>query len=169
MSLTSEGGIQFESVQEEDLPRLNKLVNDLDIVEYLDLIPPVPLATTRMFFASVQNGRASWWTIAKKGTIIGGVGILPERPDTKLAHSGTMFLYLVKECWGQGIGGRAVRFALKEAKRQELERVEVMVVDENERALRLFRRNGFTIEGVKKEVFNLRGTYHDMVMMARFL
>lgn len=163
------GDIKFEPVREEDLPRLNALVNDLDVVEYLDLIPPIPLETTTMFFTSMRNRKASWWSIIQKGTIIGSVGILPERTDTKLAHAGTMFLYLMKDCWGRGIGGQAVRFALKEAQRQGIGRIEVLVVDENERALRLYRRNGFTIEGVKREAFNLHGTYHDMVMMARFL
>lgn len=169
MRSEDKSGVRFKPVEEADLPRLNELLNDPDVAEYLDLIPPVALETTRLFFTSILSRSATWWVITHKGRIVGGVGILSDRPDTKLAHNCSMFLYLAKECWGRGIGGQAVRFALKEAKKRGLDRMEVLVVDENERALRLYRKNGFALEGVKREAFNLRGGYHDLVMMAKFI
>ncbi|MGA2912850.1 MAG: hypothetical protein ABSE07_04990 [Methanoregula sp.] len=43
--------LRFTPITENDLGRLNELVNNLDIVHYVDPIPPVTMDRTRAFFA----------------------------------------------------------------------------------------------------------------------
>jgi hypothetical protein len=51
--------VSFEPARESDIERLNRIVNEPDVVRYLDLIPPVPLEKTQAFFSSMQAIRAS--------------------------------------------------------------------------------------------------------------
>ena len=47
-----------------------------------------------------------------------------------------------------------------------LERIELEVAAENERAIRCYRRAGFQVEGVKRHAFMVDGHYTDLTVMA---
>jgi RimJ/RimL family protein N-acetyltransferase len=165
----SDTGIHFEAVREPGLPELNALVNDPDIAEYLDLIPPVPLEKTLVFWDFLLSRGGLWWNICRAGERIGSVGLVPEQPDTKLAHVATLFIYLKKAYWGAGIGDKAIRFVAVAAREHRIERIELCVVDTNTRAIRLYEKNGFVIEGIRRKAFKSGGRYHDLLMMAQLL
>jgi RimJ/RimL family protein N-acetyltransferase len=129
-------------------------------------MPPVPLEKTRSFFSSMQAVRTPLWRVVAEGETIGCVGLIPGDEGTKLAHSATIFVYIERAYWGRGIGGRAVSFALNEAKGR-FERIEALVAEENTRSLRLFERYGFVREGLKIRAFRCGDTYSNLVMMAK--
>lgn len=160
--------VSFEPARESDIERLNGIVNEPDVVQYLDLIPPVPLEKTQAFFSSMQVIRASLWCIVVGGETIGCVGLIPEEAGTKLAHSATIFIYLELPYWGRGIGDRAVSFALSEAEGR-FERVEALIVEENVRSLGLFEKHGFVREGVKIKAFRCGETYSNLILTAKVL
>lgn len=146
--------ITFTAVTEVDLTRLNELVNDPNIVRYLDLISPVNIERTHAFFSLAQEQGYSLWNIQiPKAVTIGGVGLFPGDSATKFSRTATFFLYLLPAYWGKGIGEATVRFLEAEATKRRLHRLECQVVAGNSRALRLYERLGFVREGVKRDAF----------------
>jgi len=148
---------------------LNRLVNTGDVAEYLDLIPPVPLSKTIDFWIFARSREALWWCILRGNDIIGSVGIVPEDSEGKMSHVGVFFIYMLKEFRGLGYGGLAVDYALTRAGCAGLKRVECLVSEENGRAISLYEKKGFMVEGVKKGAFFDGETYSDVLMMGKIL
>lgn len=160
--------VSFEPACENEIERLNRIVNEPDVARYLDLIPPVPLEKTQAFFSSMQAIRASLWRIVVDKETIGCVGLIPEEEGTKLAHGATISIYLERPYRGRGIGGRAVSFALSGAERR-FERIEAPIVEENARSPGLFEKHGFVREGVRRKAFRCGETYSNLVLTAKIL
>ena len=68
---------------------------------------------------------------------------------------------------GQGIGTAATRLTLQHAFEDlNLERIHLLVLAENERAIKLYRSVGFREEGVQRRAVFKRTEYRDLLMMA---
>lgn len=156
--------IEFTRTGPEDLERLNDLVNEEDIVRYLDLIPPVALKQTKDFFEFMKIRNGLWWCIRAGEEIIGSIGIIPGAQGTKMGHSGEMFIYITGDFWGRHIGTKAISYAVSEAKKTGLERIEVLVAEGNLRAVRLYETNGFLLEGRKRNAFKIGDNYQDIMV-----
>jgi len=70
---------------------------------------------------------------------------------------------------GQGIGTRLFREVEKWAREQGLHRLELTVMTHNERAIHLYKKMGFEIEGTKRGSICVGGTYIDEYYMAKLL
>jgi len=168
-SVSVNGEIRISPATENDIPRLNELVNIPEIARYLNLIPPVPRESTRAFWEKTQNGEASMLCIRTNERIIGAAGLVYNPPKTKISHSAAFFLYLEPACWGRGIGQVALHALLDKARSNGLVRVECQVSAANSRAIRLYERLGFVREGLKRKAFCDAGEFFDMVVMGRLL
>lgn len=161
--------VVIAEVTERDLPELNRLVNDPVISRYLDLVPPVALARTFDFYRYIREERGGWWTIRVDGALAGAVGLIPADPSSRLGHTASVFVYLDTAWWGRGLAARGVRVCVDEARRRGLVRLEALVVDGNERSRRLFLRNGFALEGVRRCGFRGDDGYRDLLSLALVL
>jgi len=154
--------IDLTEVQKDDLKQLNDLINEEDIVRYLDYIPPVTLQKTIDFYEFMKFRNGLWWCIRADGEMIGSIGIIPAAPNTKMSHSGNMFVYITRKFWGRQIGRMSLEYALAAAGKAGMERIEVLVVDVNSRAVRLYEKHGFVTEGVMRRAFKIEDNYHDI-------
>jgi RimJ/RimL family protein N-acetyltransferase len=161
--------IVIDPVTERDLPGLNRLVNDPAVGRYLDLAPPVPLDRTIDFFRYIRAQEGAWWALRVGGDLAGSVGLIPADPSSRLGHTASLFIYLDPARWGRGLGRQVVEAMVEEAGRRGLVRLEVLVVDGNERSLRLFRGCGFESEGLRRDGFRGDDGYRDLVQLARIL
>lgn len=67
---------------------------------------------------------------------------------------------------GQMLCAEATRLVLEHAFATiGLHRVELEVYDHNPRALHVYRRVGFRVEGVRREALRWEGRYHDAIIM----
>ena len=72
-----------------------------------------------------------------------------------------------KDCWGLGYGTEATRLMLDHAfGKLGLHRVGLSVFAFNERALRAYRRVGFTVEGRSRQAIWREGRYWDEIAMS---
>lgn len=101
-----------------------------------------------------------------EGRVVGVVGLHVRRG--KRRHSGEIGM-MVDEAWqGRGVG-RALLAGLLAIADDDLglERVELEVLADNDRASRLSERSGFAIEGRKRRAMLRPGGYADLLLMAR--
>lgn len=69
-------------------------------------------------------------------------------------------------CWGRGYGSDGTRLLLTYGFQQlKLHRIELLVLDDNDRARRMYRNLGFVDEGIRREACLIDGEWHDVIMM----
>ena len=74
-----------------------------------------------------------------------------------------------KDCWGQGIAHEALRLMLSRAARIGLRKILLEVAADNPRAIALYQRAGFQIEGVLRRQLPRGRIFVDVMIMAVFL
>ncbi len=99
---------------------------------------------------------------------IGNIGLTASsRPRTR--HCGNVGMGVHDDYVGQGVGQKLMEAALDIADNWlNLRRVELTVFVDNNRAIRLYERTGFVVEGSLREYAFRDGQYVDALTMARF-
>ena len=77
----------------------------------------------------------------------------------------------VAEGWrGKGVGSQLMASAIEWAKQTGIvSRIELSVFERNERAIRLYKRFGFVVEGRRRKAIYREGEYQDSLMMGLLL
>lgn len=102
-----------------------------------------------------------------EGKVVGSIG-LHICPNPRMRHSASIGLMVHIDYQGQGIGRALMEQVINVADNWlMLKRLELGVFAENERALGLYKRMGFEIEGTKKYAAIQNGKYIDEYIMAR--
>jgi len=87
-------------------------------------------------------------------------------------RSGTAYFGVVigeKDCWGRGIAREALHLVLRRAAAMRLRKVLLEVASDNPRAIALYRRAGFEMEGVLRRHLPRGSEFVDVLVMAAFL
>jgi RimJ/RimL family protein N-acetyltransferase len=88
----------------------------------------------------------------------------------KSQHVRVLAMLIVEGYREMGIGSRMMDYALKWARGQPgVEKVVLGVFSNNERALRLYEKFGFEVEGVRRKHYYIDGKHEDEVDMALFV
>ena len=77
------------------------------------------------------------------GRIVGSAGVSAVRSRRKVAHRARFGISILKEYWGLGIGRALMEACIDCARRAGYTQLELEVVADNQRALSLYRREGF--------------------------
>ena len=88
-------------------------------------------------------------------------------PRVVQAHVGVVAMGLKPEWRNQGWGTRLMHTALADADAFGFTRIELSVYASNPRAAALYRKLGFTEEGIKRQSVRIGETWFDEIMMAR--
>ena len=99
------------------------------------------------------------------------VGMLSgtRHPRTPLAHSCSFAVSVLAAYRGLGYGTKLIHEFDVWACRYRLMRIELDVFGNNPKALKLYKRLGYAVEGVRREAINIGSHYHDLIHMAKFL
>jgi RimJ/RimL family protein N-acetyltransferase len=84
-------------------------------------------------------------------------------------HSGLVFLGVRREYWSKGVASALLHEAIAWALKAGLGRLELTVHTTNTRAVALYRRFGFEIEGTRRASLLVEGKYQDEFLMSRVL
>ena len=84
-------------------------------------------------------------------------------------HVGYLVLGVDAEFTGKGTGSALLTAAIAEASERGLRRLELTVMTDNFRALHLYLRSGFEVEGLRRQAMLRQGRLVDEYFMARLL
>ncbi|GAB4534996.1 MAG: GNAT family N-acetyltransferase [Anaerolineae bacterium] len=104
-----------------------------------------------------------------EGQLIGHVRLFSGMCGAKDRHVAELGVLVLPAYRGRGVGQLLVAYALDWAGEQGLKKIVLNVFATNHRALRLYRRLGFVLEGTRKMQYNIKGQYVDEFLMAKFL
>ena len=87
--------------------------------------------------------------------VLGFVGVrsAQEEDAVSSATGELVYLYLVEDAWGQGIGRKLLEVGLDCLARRGFDRAVLWVLRDNERARRFYEANGWTHDGGSKDCF----------------
>ena len=101
------------------------------------------------------------------GRIVGLSGIDPVSRIIKARHRANFGISIEKAYWGLGIGDAMTKACIALAKQAGYTQIELGVYSDNEKAIRLYEKNGFKAYGAQPRAFRLKdGSYHDEIIMA---
>jgi RimJ/RimL family protein N-acetyltransferase len=125
---------------------------------------PTIKATRRWVEGGIERGDIR--LVATENSRIVGWCDVEVQSHEGFEHSGKLGTGVLMGYRGQGIGTQLVERALHEARNQGLERVELEVYASNARAIHLYQKFDFRVEGQKRRARKLNGEYDDILIMA---
>lgn len=89
---------------------------------------------------------------------------------TRIAHSGMFGMSVLKEYWGIGVGTCLVDYLLEWAEENGIiKKIELQVKIDNIRAIELYKKMGFTVEGRLRKSLKINDEYYDTLYMGRLI
>lgn len=100
--------------------------------------------------------------------VVGSISLFLNRQSSRRRHSAALGM-AVHDAWaGRGVGTALMKAAIDLADRWlDLTRLELTVYTDNERAIRLYEKAGFEIEGTLRQYAFRDGAFTDAYAMAR--
>jgi RimJ/RimL family protein N-acetyltransferase len=129
--------------------------------EFRDTVEDEAQRITR--FNSVANSHCF---VAENGRELIGFIFAVGGAPRRLRHSTSLALGERHSHWGRGVGSLLVKAALEWSQRSGLRRVELTVHTSNDRAVRLYERFGFEVEGVRRSSLLVNGSFKDEYQMS---
>ncbi len=103
-----------------------------------------------------------------EGNIIGVSNIQSGR-SPKNRHVGSLGIMIVKEWRELGIGTAMTTYMTNWAKSKGLEKLYLSVFSTNQRAINLYKKFNFQVEGTRKKQYKIEGKYVDEIIMTKFI
>ena len=132
---------------------------------YLEMLQPPSFNDVVAFQQGLINRKGPVFYAVYNQKVVGWADIFPE-DNPRMSHRGSLGMGIIKEFRGQGIGTELLSAAIEQAKKTGLEKIELNVYSENDKAIHLYKKLGFKEEGIIKNYRKLDGKYFDSIIMA---
>jgi RimJ/RimL family protein N-acetyltransferase len=157
-------------IQHDYLPRYVEWLNDWEVRRFLapTLPHPYTIQDEEDWFNHQRNDRNSRiFAILTRteGRLIGNGGL--HQIDWTNRHAIFGIFIGNKDYWGRGFGSDATRTLLRYAfEEANLNRVELEAFSFNTRAIHMYEKIGFKLEGTRRQALYREGQWHDEHIMA---
>lgn len=101
--------------------------------------------------------------------IVGSCSLSANEKRVRLNHIGILGITVLKDYWNLGIGKYLIEATIERGKNNGLTRIELTTRVDNERALSLYKKLGFEIEGQLKNSIYIDDRYYDSYIMGLIL
>jgi RimJ/RimL family protein N-acetyltransferase len=132
---------------------------------YLAMLQAPPIDSMREFFIRGISSGFPYFVAVEGGRVVGWCDITPKERAT-MRHCGVLGMGLLPEYRGRGLGRPLMTRSLDAARAFGLARVELTVRVDNPRALALYRKLGFEVEGCNRRAMLVDGQFEDLLFMA---
>ncbi|MFQ9924524.1 MAG: GNAT family N-acetyltransferase [Beduini sp.] len=154
-------------IQQGDEVGINRLRRMPGVFENILGIPSERLERNREGIENLGVNDHRFVAVSEDGEIIGDIGLSVEGSPRR-RHCGTIGIMVDHRYQNQHIGSSLMEAALDIADNWlMLVRVELNVFVDNEKAINLYKKYGFEIEGTQRKASIRNGAYVDEYMMGR--
>lgn len=162
--------IRLRAVAEDDLQRFVVWFNDPEVTQGLSRISPLGMDEERTWFEesnkkSVFERPLAIDALADGGWVhIGSCSFFNHDPVAQLAELGIMIGD--KRYWDMGLGTESMRLLLRHGfETLNFNKITLTLLEFNQRALTVYKRVGFVLEGRLRQDAFRRGKYWDTLVM----
>jgi ribosomal protein S18 acetylase RimI-like enzyme len=131
---------------------------------YLAKIEALPLERVQEFVERSVADDAVQFVALHGSTVIGWADVFAHSPSA-ISHCGALGMGLLPDYRGQGLGRVLLNACIAKSAAKGLTRIELEVREDNDRAIRLYERAGFLVEGRKRNSMRLGGIYFNTLIM----
>lgn len=119
---------------------------------------------------SLEGKKASIMLLAMDGEEIAGIATIHSSAKIKARHDGELGIVVAKKYQGQGIGTELIRQLIDWAKGNSVTtRISLDTCADNVKAVELYMKFGFVVEGCRRNSTLLDGKYYDLYVMGMML
>ncbi|BBF44908.1 acetyltransferase, GNAT family [Lachnospiraceae bacterium KM106-2] len=165
-------GITYRSIQKGDVESFWNLMNTLDHQTKYMMYEPGErgknLSRLENTIDAAVRGENLLLLACEGEKLVGYLSAQRSTPR-RIRHTAYLVVGILKEYRGKGIGTELFRQLDLWAKEKHITRLELTVMCPNTVAKHLYEKNGFVVEGVKKNSMILDGAYVDEYYMAKIL
>jgi len=130
-------------------------------------MPPYTREKLERWFANLENYIS---LVAFYDNRIVGHAQIYKNPHPRRKGTGGLIIYIHQDFHNVGLGTSMLEQLLKLAREEKMHRLTLWVVADNKRAIHLYEKMGFKIEGIMKDAyFGAEGNYHDELVMGLIL
>lgn len=130
-----------------------------------------PVEREKQIIENVLADNDSEWFVAEyDNKVIGQCSVGLVRRNARYRHRATCAFVILKDYCNLGIGGKMMEECIKWCRKHGVTQLELDVVKNNERALKMYQNFGFEIIGTKEMALKYQdGTYADEYLMVKKL
>jgi len=163
----------IREINEQDALALGNLIRQVENESEFMLMEPderkIDVEQQKKWIKSMQNQENSTIIVAEKDNHLLGYLLVIGGSAKRNQHSAYIVIGIFKKYRGQGNGKKLFAYLDKWATEHKIHRLELTVVKDNESGVKLYKRMGFKIEGLKKHSLFIEGRFRDEYYMAKLL
>lgn len=111
-----------------------------------------------------------WYAVEYNGEVVGQCSVKYVRNSERFYHRTEVGFMLLEKACNIGIGGKMMLHCLEQSKKMNALQVELSVIENNERALKMYKGFGFKEVGrIPSELRYLDGSFADGLRMVKYL
>lgn len=164
-------GVTLRRARLDDAEGFAAMMNDPAVYPGVMQLPFTDVAFWRERLAESRGGPAQLdlqLAALHEGRVIGGAGLHSGAPLVRRRHAMYMGISVVGDWQGRGVGDLLLGALCQHADRWlGIVRIELTVFTDNDRAIALYRRHGFEMEGTMRAYALRDGQLVDVHQMAR--
>jgi RimJ/RimL family protein N-acetyltransferase len=156
-----------------------------DAKSYLDLLKVLDQESTYMLFEPDERSQTlsqledhlkdltmspvkTIFVAEEEGTLVGFIEVFGDELK-RIRHRACLVIGIREAYQGRGLGKELLSQTIEWAKANALNRLELTVIAHNKKALWLFSRMGFTVEGTRRKAMYVENAWRDEFYMSLFL
>jgi putative acetyltransferase len=162
-------GLTVRRAVTADAAAYARIMGDPDVLANLMQLPFTSEEIWRQRLAeNIAPGKTDLILVAERdGIVVGSAGLHPQAP-LRRRHAAMLGISVAPGAQGQGVGTALMAAMCDWADGwAQILRIELTVFADNERAIRLYERFGFAVEGRLRGFAMRAGRYEDALCMAR--
>lgn len=119
---------------------------------------------------SLEGNQTNIMLLAMDGEEIAGIATINSSHKIKARHDGELGIVVAKKYQGQGIGTELIRQLIEWAKSNGVTtKISLDTRADNTKAVNLYIKFGFVVEGCRRNATLLNGVYYDLYIMGMML
>ena len=118
----------------------------------------------------LNDGDVEWFLAEYENKVIGQCSVGLVRRTARYRHRAEVAFVILQDYCNLGIGGKMMEECINWCKEKNVMQIELDVVKENDRAIKMYQSFGFEITGtIPKALYYQDGTYADEYLMVKKL